>query len=144
MTEWVIDANVAIRWLVTDEPFHSKAKLLLQDAKKQKVRLIGPPLLEYELESNLQRRLLAGRYNLPRTNSALSRFYSIGVQIETHPDMMRRAREIARQYRQERVYDALYAALADLRKCEFWTADRRFFDEVKSGLSFVKYLTDYA
>jgi predicted nucleic acid-binding protein len=57
--------------------------------------------------------------------------------------MVRRARAIARQFPQERIYDSLYAALAELRSCEFWTADKAFFDAVKATLSFVKYLPDY-
>jgi len=36
-----------------------------------------------------------------------------------------------------------YAALAELRGCEFWTADKAFYDAVKAVLSFVKYLPDY-
>ena len=47
---------------------------------------------------------------------------------------MRRAREIARQSNQERVYDSIYAALAELRGCELWTADKAFYDAVKSKL----------
>lgn len=39
--------------------------------------------------------------------------------------------------------DATYAALAELRGCEFWTADKVFYDAVKATLSFVKYLPDY-
>ncbi|MBI3329625.1 MAG: hypothetical protein HYZ81_23335 [Nitrospinae bacterium] len=42
-----------------------------------------------------------------------------------------------------RVYDASYAALAELRGCEFWTADKVCYDAVQATLSFVKYLPDY-
>jgi len=57
--------------------------------------------------------------------------------------MIKRAREIARQFNQPNIYDSLYAALAELRVCEFWTADKAFYDAVKARLSFVKYLPDY-
>lgn len=57
--------------------------------------------------------------------------------------MVYRAREIARQFHQERIYDSLYAALAELYNCEFWTADRSFFEAVAPGLVYVKYLPDY-
>lgn len=57
--------------------------------------------------------------------------------------MRRRAREVAEQFNQRFVYDATYAALAELRGCEFWTADKVFWDAVKVVLSFVKYLSDY-
>ncbi len=57
--------------------------------------------------------------------------------------LVRRAREIARQFNQERVYDSIYAALAEMQGCEFWTADKNFYDAVSSSLLFVKYLPDY-
>ncbi|MBT9159655.1 MAG: hypothetical protein DDT27_01164 [Dehalococcoidia bacterium] len=38
---------------------------------------------------------------------------------------------------------ATYAALAQLHSCEFWTADKTFYEVVKSALSFVRYLPDY-
>ncbi|MFN3762195.1 MAG: hypothetical protein ACK4WK_03210 [Anaerolineae bacterium] len=57
--------------------------------------------------------------------------------------MMDRAREIARQFHQERIYDSLYAALAELYNCEFWTADRAFYEAVTPVLAYVRYLPDY-
>jgi len=53
------------------------------------------------------------------------------------------ARDIAEQFNLPTVYDATYAALAELRGCEFWTADKVFYDTVKAVLTFVKYLPDY-
>jgi len=50
---------------------------------------------------------------------------------------------LAEQFNQRFVYDATYAALAELRGCEFWTADKTFYDAVKAALTFVKYLPDY-
>ncbi len=57
--------------------------------------------------------------------------------------MRYRAREIAERFNQRFVYDATYAALAEIRNCEFWTADKVFYDAVKADLAFVKYLPDY-
>ncbi len=68
---------------------------------------------------------------------------SAPVGIVTHPRLRQRAREIARQFKQRKVYDSTYAALADLRGGEFWTADKVFYDAVKAALPFVKYLPDY-
>ena len=57
--------------------------------------------------------------------------------------MVTHARAIARQFDQPRIYDSLYAALAELHGCEFWTADKRFYDAVTLNLAFVKYLPHY-
>jgi predicted nucleic acid-binding protein len=143
MAEQVIDASVAIKWIVKDESFRDKARYLLRDARLNGIVLCGPPLLEYEVESAIQYRLFHGRSTIAAANTSLYAFHSVGVRIFTHPDMVSCAREIARKSNQERIYDSIYAALAQFRGCEFWTADKAFYDAVKSTLSFVKYLPDY-
>ena len=129
--------------VVKGEPFRNKARQLLRDARLKGITLIGPPLVEYEVESNLQRRLHYGRVTMAAVDASLNAFYAVHVRIVIHPDLVRRAREIARQFKQERIYDALYTALAELRSCEVWTADKAFYDAVKTRLTFVKYLADY-
>lgn len=143
MVEQVIDASVATKWVVKGESFRNKARQLPHSARRQGITLVGPPLLEYEVESTLQRRLYHGRTTIAAVDASLAAFYAVRVRIVTHPDVVRRAREVARQSRQERIYDSIYAALAELRGCDFWTADGAFYDAVKSALSFVRYLPDY-
>ena len=144
MLEQVIDASITIKWVVKGEPFRNKARQLLHDSRLKDITLIGPPLLEYEVESVLQRRLYSGRAIIAAVDASLAAYYAFRIQIVTHHDMVRRAREISRQFNQERIYDSIYAALAELRGCEFWTADKSFYKAVKPGLSFVKYLPDYS
>ena len=67
----------------------------------------------------------------------------VTVQIFRPTNLRQRAREIAEQFNLRTVYDATYAALAELHGCEFWTADKVFYDIVKAALTFVKYLPDY-
>jgi predicted nucleic acid-binding protein len=143
MAEYVIDASVAIKWIVKDESFRDEARQLLRNARLNGIILCGPPLLEYEVESAIQYRLFRGRSTIVAADTSLNAFHNVGVRIFTHPDMVYRAREIARQFNQERIYDSIYAALAELRGCEFWTADKAFYDAVKSTLLYVKYLPDY-
>jgi predicted nucleic acid-binding protein len=139
----VIDASVAIKWVVKGEPFREQARQLLWDAHRKGIALIGPPLLAYEVESVLQYRLYSGRATVEAVDASLAAFYATGVRFTTHPDMIRRAREIARQFQQERIYDSLYAALAELYDCEFWTADRAFYEAVSPTLAYVRYLPKY-
>ncbi|MBI2502433.1 MAG: type II toxin-antitoxin system VapC family toxin [Candidatus Latescibacteria bacterium] len=105
--------------------------------------LIAPPLFEYEVESALQRRLQSGAMTSEETDRALLQLSAIGVRILAPEDMIRRARVIARRFAQPAIYDSLYAALAELRECEFWTADKEFYEAVHGGLAFVRYLPDY-
>lgn len=143
MPERCVDASLGIKWVVKGEPWRKKARKFLRDSIAAGITLIAPPLFEYETESVLQGRLHSGAMTISETDTALAQLAAIGVQIVTHPDMTKRARSSARQFDQTNIYDSLYAALADLRGCEFWTADKAFYDAVRAGLAFVKYLPNY-
>ncbi len=142
--EQCVDASLGLKWVIRGEPWRKKARRFLCDSIVAGIVLIAPPLFEYEMESVLQGRLQSGTMTINETNTALVRLSAIGVQILTHPDMTKHARKIARQFNQPNIYDSLYAALSELRGCEFWTADKAFYDAVKARLSFVKYLPDYS
>lgn len=99
------------------------------------IRLIAPPLFENETESVIQEEVFFGHVSV--ADKALRALDRAGVQIIYDPRVKERARQIARQFNQRRVYDATYAALTELRGCEFWTADKAFYDLVKAVLTFV-------
>jgi predicted nucleic acid-binding protein len=143
MLERCIDASVAVKWVLRDEMWRKKARKLLFDSIKSDIMLIAPPLFEYETESVLQERLYSGKLTITEVNVAIEKLNSVGVQVINHTGMIKCARDIARSFNQPKIYDSLYAALAELRGCEFWTADKVFYDAVKSTLSFVRYLPDY-
>ena len=143
MPERCVDTSVAIKWVVRGEPWRVKARKFLRDSLAAGFDFIAPPLFEYETESVLQGLLESKTLTLAQTDTALNRLSRIGVQHLTHPDLVKRARGIARQFHQSRIYDSLFAALAELRGCEFWTADKQFYDAVKVKLKFVKFLPDY-
>jgi predicted nucleic acid-binding protein len=143
MPKRCIDASVAIKWVIKDEPWRKKARRFLRDSTAIGFNLVAPPLFEYEIESVLQWLLQSGKLTVVEADEAITRLAVIGVQFVAHPDMVTRARAIARQFNQPKIYDSLNAAVAELHGCEFWTADKAFYDVVKTTLPFVKYSPDY-
>ncbi|MEK7399446.1 MAG: type II toxin-antitoxin system VapC family toxin [Candidatus Poribacteria bacterium] len=141
MLEWCIDASVAVKWVLRDEMWRKKARRLLYDSIMLNISLIAPPLFEYETDSVLQERLYFGKLTVTEADTAIEKLNSIGVQIVNETNMIKCARDIARCFNQTKIYDSAYAALAQIRGCEFWTADKVFYDAVKSTLPFIKYLT---
>jgi predicted nucleic acid-binding protein len=125
------------------EPHRRQARKLLHDCLAAGIRLIAPPLFESETESVIQEEVFFRHVSAVDADKAVRALDRAGVQITHDPRVKERARQIARRFNQRRVYDATYAALAELRGCEFWTADKVFYDAVKTGLTFVKYLLDY-
>ena len=140
MPERVIDASVALKWVVKSESDRKLARRLLSESQAAGITLIAPPLFESETESMIQEQVYLGNISVSEADRAIRVLNRTAVQI-IHDDQLKdRARQIARRFNQRRVYDSTYAALAELRGCEFWTADKAFFDAVKTGLAFVKFL----
>jgi len=65
------------------------------------------------------------------------------VRIEHDATILDRAYEIATSYGQPRTYDASYAAFAEARGLDLWTADKRFYNAVAAALPFVKFVGNY-
>ena len=142
MSERCIDASV-IKLALKGESHRTTTRRLVRESTAAGIELIAPPLFESEVDTVIRKRVVTGKLSLKDAHKAYHVLDRAPVQIATHADLRQRARDIAEQFNLPTVYDATYAALAELRGCEFWTADRVFYDTVKAVLVFVKYLPDY-
>ena len=143
MTELCVDASLAAKMVLKDERLRRHARQIFVDSVAAGGNLIAPPIFVSEVDSIVCRREQNGEMNTAEALTAFQRLDELDVSIIELPGVRERAREIAREYGQERVYDSTYAALAEIRGCEFWTADHAFYMSVKDNLKFVKYLADY-
>lgn len=115
MTERVIDASVAIKWVMKGESHHFQVRKLLRDSLSAGIRLISPPLFENETESVVQEQVFLKRVSVADGDKALRALDHAGVEIIYDSLLKERARQIVRKCNQRRVYDATYAALAEIR-----------------------------
>jgi predicted nucleic acid-binding protein len=143
MSERVVDASVIVKLALKGEPHRITARRLVRESTAAGVNLIAPPFFTSEVDTAICKRIFDGQLSRMDAQRAYHILDRTSVHPVIHPNMRQRAREIAEQFNQRTVYDATYAALAELRGCEFWTADKAFYDAVKAALSFVKYLPDY-
>ncbi|OGO40180.1 MAG: hypothetical protein A2Z04_03400 [Chloroflexi bacterium RBG_16_57_9] len=143
MNECCVDASIAVKWAVKGEPFRAKAKAFLKGTTASGLKLIAPPVFASEVDSAIRKRVYDGKVAAAEARKAYAVLDAAPVKIMDAPGLRQRAREIAEQFNQRFVYDATYAALAELRGCEFWTADKVFFEAVGATLTFVKYLPEY-
>jgi predicted nucleic acid-binding protein len=143
MSELCIDASVVVKLVLAGESHRAAARQLLRDCVVNSVTLIAPPFFEVETDTVIRKRVYDGRLSLADARKAFVGLGKTRVQICAPPRLRWRTREIAEQFNLRTVYDASYAALAELRGCEFWTADKVFYNTVKAGLTFVRYLPDY-
>jgi predicted nucleic acid-binding protein len=141
--EVCVDANIAVQVVVT-EPESDKADALFDEWASQGTRLIAPAFFEVETESILRQKVVLRKEVTPeQAEVAWAKLHALPIQQLSVAGQRQRAWEIATDFALATVYDATYLALAELRGCEFWTADGRLFRQVKDSLPFVKWLGDY-
>ncbi len=143
MTERCIDASVIVKLVLRGEPHRAAARRLVSESAAHGIDLIAPPLFLTEVDSVIRKRVYDGRLSQADSHRAYAILDRAPVRIVSHHRVRGRARSIAEQFGQRAVYDATYAALAELRGCEFWTADKAFFDAVNAALPFVRHLPDF-
>ena len=137
-----IDASLAINFVVPAQPYHSQTMALFRSWAEEPASLVAPPLFESEADSVILRYVRRGLLDEDAGRSAQELLNALPITILQDARVRGRAREIAKTFAQSRVYDATYAALAELVSSEFWTADRRFHRTVKDNLPYVRFVGD--
>ncbi len=103
-----------------------------------------PAFFVVETDSILRQKVVVRKELTPeQAEIAFAKLQALPIQQVSLPQQRQRAWEVATAFGFATVYDATYLALAELRECEFWTADERLFNRVKDRLSFVKWLGNY-
>ena len=123
MSERCIDASVIVKLALKGEPHRITTRRLVRESTAAGIELIATPLFESEVDTVIRKRVVAGKLSLDDAHKAYRVLDRAPVEIVTHPDLRQKARDIAERFNLPTVYDATYAALAELRGCEFWTAE---------------------
>lgn len=126
MTGYVVDASVAVKWLVAEPLSDESAKLLDPD-----ITLLAPDLLFAEATSALAAKHRAGEIEAEQLADAVALLRS--APVATPLSMRRLAASSARLARDlaHPVYDCFYLALAIHENYPVVTADNRFCGKVR-------------
>ena len=126
MTRLVIDASIALKWVVQEDG--TKQALFL----RQRAKLIAPDLLVPECANILWKKVQ--RKELTRDEALLAARLLQGAEIELLPtrSLLEQAARIAIDL-DHPAYDCLYLALAMENGCRFVTADERFIRKLSQG-----------
>lgn len=120
-----------VKWFSRDnEPDYDKAMELVAAFTDRSLNLLIPDLLLYELSNAL----LKGKgFDYKKIESALQYIYSLQIEIfSANINLLNEAVRIAFDYKLT-IYDAIYASLAQLKKCPFVTANPRCFNKIKEN-----------
>jgi predicted nucleic acid-binding protein len=137
-----VDANLIVRILVPG-PLTENALLFLGALGREYSALIAPTLLAFEVTSTLRRLVFLKQITPPQGEEAFESFLEMDIYLSHQRSIFPLAWQLAKQFNLPRAYDTAYLALAQLRNCEFWTADKRLFSAVSGELDWVKWLGDY-
>lgn len=141
----VVDASLGVKWVHT-EPDSPVAEALLREWVATGIQLLAPALFAYEIANVLYKHLRRGDLTLPDVLLAYNRLLTIGPALDFSSQVTDiqalgdRAIAMAAQFNLPATYDPHYLALAEREGCEYWTADERLWNAVKSHLPWVRWL----
>ena len=122
----VVDASLAIKWLVNEED-SDKALALSIGWGEMGVQIEAPHLMLAEVANALHRKVVDGQLSLHAAMLSLENLRALGIKFHDPENIHAGAVRLAGQLGQGAVYDSVYLALAERLDCELWTADRRFY-----------------
>jgi len=143
-TEVCVDASLAIK-VVVPEAGSDKADALFEQWANEEIQLIAPVFFEVETDSILRQKVsLRRELTADQAERAFASLRALPIKTTHSAEQRERAWEIASVFQFPTVYDATYLALAELSKCDFWTADEKLFKQVGDKLTFVQWLGNYS
>ena len=116
---WVVDASVAIKWVVPEE-LSEHADRLLADGGE----LLAPDLLFVEAANALWKKTRRRELTEREADGALNLLQTSGLVVRPSAAVIPRALQLAAAL-DHPVYDCVYLALAERERLPFVTADTR-------------------
>ncbi len=140
----VVDANIALKWVLTEADSQT-ARALLAEWKKKKMIVYVPTLLTYEVTNILYREVRAGRITSETAKDGINLILRAVSPFYSHNSALNlRAMTLAKHFDLPASYDTHYLALAEREDCPLWTADTRMWRAVKDQVDWVHRLGDYS
>lgn len=128
VVKWVIDANVAIKW-VLPEIDSDIALSILEDDRSV---LLVPDFFFSEVTNILWKSIQREELSLEKAKMSLAMIKQVDFQVFNSYDLAMEALDLSVQVKQA-VYDCIYLALAINNDCEMITADERFINAVQQN-----------
>ncbi len=139
VTQVCLDASILIK-LVVPEPDSQLATVLWQQSIQTEWEIVAPALFWFEITAVLRKKVHRQLLTTAEGEQALRLALEADVQIISAHSLHQRAWELATYFQRPTAYDTHYLALAEALRCDFWTADQRLFNAVKTELSWVRWL----
>ncbi len=138
----VVDSGLTIKWMIA-EPYTIEARALRDDCLRQRIPMIAPMLLGYEVASVLRRKTRDGEITGAAAKLALADIVRIVTLLPFDHALTEMAMDLAAATGQKLAYDAQYLALTERAGTDFWTADERFIKEAQPQFARARWIGVY-
>ena len=128
----VVDASVAVKWLV-EEIYSRQADNLLAAWDQDNTRIAGPHLLPVEVSNALYKRVRQHQIALDTAVQLEAEFLGSDIELIQSASLHLLAIRLASALDQPATYDSHYLALAESLDCDYWTADQQFYNAASSN-----------
>lgn len=119
----VFDASFTIKHLLPN-PQQVRCIQLLREWERNDYAFCVPALWAYEVTSSLNKLVHFQQIHSDEAREALLLVQTMKVELVLpQAEQMNRAFAWTRQLNRAAAYDSFYLALAEVRQCDFWTAD---------------------
>jgi predicted nucleic acid-binding protein len=122
MSRYVVDASVAIKWLIPESHSRNALQLLNHDLR-------APDLIWAELGNILWKLVRSGRIDMHAAEVACDGFNGLPLEVDDAKPLIAAALIYA-QLLDRSVYDCTYVALAAYENCPLVTADKKLYSAV--------------
>jgi predicted nucleic acid-binding protein len=137
----VVDASVAIKWILPEEG-HEQAATLLRGYHAAGMNLLAPHLLISEVGNALWKHVQRGELTSRDARRSFAEFLLNCPSLVDSHHVSRSSLELAVAH-DCAYYDCLYLALALDVQCDMVTADERFFRQMRAAFSCVRLLAEF-
>jgi predicted nucleic acid-binding protein len=134
-----VDASFTIN-LINSKSMDSQFIKLWENWQQNSATIIAPTLFYYEITNALHRMNQANLLTIEETEKALQDALNLGIVLygsSQFPQLHEMALTLAKTFKLSAAYDAHYLALSKLLNAEFYTADKRLYNSVKSSVNWV-------
>ncbi|HUJ95502.1 MAG TPA: type II toxin-antitoxin system VapC family toxin [Terriglobales bacterium] len=140
MTNFVLDASVAVKWCLPerDEPLVAQATALLQRYAAGEFRFLIPDLFWAEFGNTMWKAVQGARISARGAVISCSLVRELGLSVISNAELLENALELSLMH-ERTIYDCLYVALAIQSSATMITADERLANALAARLP-VKWL----
>lgn len=139
----VVDASIAIKWMLDDEDHVSEARGVLRDYNSGLTTLIAPDHFHPEAINALRTSIRMRRFTGEDARAMLLDFLSMSIPTVAGAPLYAYAFEISLKY-DCAFYDGLYLALTESENCPFVHADRLLRNTLAGRFNHELWIEDYA